>query len=715
MILVSEIVMAINRCLAANANFHDAFLAFQQAGAPVLPVTGDTEVTGVVAREALLNAPPGPDYWERSLTGIIDTNFVFAGLEDQVDPAWLNLTAVVVVENGQPAGVISREALATALYRRAAFKNDELNTILNSAHNGIVAINQDGIVTSFNPAAERMTRRYRQDVVGKYLADVIIPTGLLEVVRTGGTQFGERFNVEFSSGLRTYISNRSAIIHNGEIVGAVGIFQDVSEIEFIVEELKSVKELNNELLTIIESSFDGILVTDHQGVVIRVNKAHQRLTGIASDQIIGRRLQDLAEEGYYSNAVVDEVLKRRSSVTMMETSPLQNHLVITGNPVFNQEGEIFRVVINVRDISELNQLRHELVHTKELSERYHAELTALRIQQMENIGIITSSAEMKDLLDLACRVAQVDSTVLILGESGVGKELLAKMIHQTSNRKLGPFIKINCAAIPENLLESELFGYEAGAFTGANKAGKVGMFELAHNGTLFLDEIGDLPLSLQAKLLRVLQEREIIRLGGTAPRKINVRIVTATHRNIEKMINQGEFREDLFFRLNVVPMHIPPLRERRADIIPLIYHFKEKFYKQYKLKKDFSPQVIDILMDYDWPGNVRELENIVERLFVTTPGSEITLANLPAHLTRKLNQSDASISVNGILPLKRAQLELERQLLGLALEKYGTTYRVAEVLDVDQSTIVRKLNRIKKTYPQPAEPGTGGQAKLGLR
>ena len=277
----------------------------------------------------------------------------------------------------------------------------------------------------------------------------------------------------------------------------------------------------------------------------------------------------------------------------------------------------------------------------------------------------------------------------------MGKEGIGKLLHTQSNRADGPFIKLNCGAIPENLLESELFGYESGAFTGARREGKIGMFELAHNGTLLLDEIGDFPLNLQSKLLRVLQERELVPVGGSKPRQVNVRILAATHKNLEEMTREGKFREDLFFRLNVVPIMIPSLRQRREDIIPLLYHFRDIFSKKYGFQRDFSPEVVEAFLEYDWPGNVRELENMVERLMVVSAGELILVSQLPSSFNRSASKS-GGVSVNFLMPLKEAVDEVERQLIDKALEKYGSTYKTAAALGVNQSTIVRRMARFRR-------------------
>jgi transcriptional regulator with PAS, ATPase and Fis domain len=303
---------------------------------------------------------------------------------------------------------------------------------------------------------------------------------------------------------------------------------------------------------------------------------------------------------------------------------------------------------------------------------------------------------MRHIYDLATWVGQVDSTVLILGESGVGKEVIAHTIVRSSDRRDEPFIKVNCGAIPENLLESELFGYEKGSFTGADRKGKPGMFELAHKGTLLLDEVAEIPLNLQVKLLRAIQEQEIMRVGGTKPIKLEVRIIAATNKNLDERVKNGEFREDLFYRLNVIPITVPPLRDRKEDIPPLIEHFLRRYNDKYKLSKTISPQVIERLVNYDWPGNVRELQNIVERMVVLTREDGISLINIPPQIKPLVEKERYfHVDVADVIPLKDALFQVEKKLIIKALQKYGTTRRAAEALGVDQSTVVRKYQRIR--------------------
>lgn len=313
-------------------------------------------------------------------------------------------------------------------------------------------------------------------------------------------------------------------------------------------------------------------------------------------------------------------------------------------------------------------------------------------------GIVAKSQIMFDVVRLVNQIAPLDCSVLILGESGVGKEVVAKLIHENGSVKNGPFIKVNCGAIPENLMESEFFGYEQGAFTGAKKEGKPGKFELAHNGTIFLDEIGDLPLHLQVKLLRVLQDREVVRIGGHMTRPVNIRVIAATNKNLKKMVQQGQFREDLFYRLNVVPILIPSLKERREDIMPLVFHFKRKFKAKYGIERNCSSEVVKVFQTYEWPGNVRELENTVERLYVMPEfGTGITADILKRHYLNSSWQrhENGLVTINQLGPLKQAVMEVEQKMINMAIEEFGTAKNAAAFLGIDESTISRKL---KKCY-----------------
>lgn len=480
---------------------------------------------------------------------------------------------------------------------------------------------------------------------------------------------------------------------------AIAVFQGLAEVdmclpyllekktnllEVVDQENVKIKELNQELDTIVEGSYDGICITDGNGIISRANKAFMMLYGL-SDSWIGTYAGEIEERGLVSPSVTVLVLKEKRTITLIQEIRNGRTLLATGTPVVNEEGKLTNIVINSRDFSELEKIRHKF--EQNLEEKTKAK---------KNLGtdnIIAYSQKMADVLDTCRKIAKVDSTVLVTGESGVGKEVVAGYIHSISARKEGPWVKVNCGSIPENLIESELFGYEFGAFTGAKREGKIGMFELADKGTIFLDEIGELPYNLQVKLLQVLQEKYIIRIGGIKPVQINTRIIAATNRDLEDMVERGKFRRDLFYRLNVVPILVPSLRDRKDDIIPLATHFLEQFNAKYGAGKKIGREVLEAFLGYNWPGNIRELVNLIERLVVTSDKKYIELADIPGFL----RDQPVSRSLDGLPNLQEAVDQLEKEILQKAYKLYNNSYKMAEALGVNQSTVIRKLKKHKIT------------------
>lgn len=462
----------------------------------------------------------------------------------------------------------------------------------------------------------------------------------------------------------------------------------------VLEQFSKIEELNEDLESVFLNSYDGISIVNNKGITTRVNPAMERLTGVKKEEVIGKEMTQLVIDGVFTDSVSLRVLETKKSATIIQKGRNGKQTTMTGTPIMDQNGRIKNIVINIRDITELYNLNEQLERTRELTTHYQWEINELRRQVIEQNDIVAESKVMHDILDLALRVAKVDSNVLLLGESGVGKEVLAKIIHKSSSRfQMGSYIKINSGAIPANLLESELFGYEEGAFTGARKKGKPGMFQLATGGTLFLDEIGELPLELQVKLLRVIQERELIPLGGVKSVKVDVRIIAATNKNLKKMMEEGKFREDLFYRLNVVPIEIPPLRKRKEDIPSLISHFLNEFNHKYNFRKQFTVEALRQLINYDWPGNVRQLANIVERSLITSKEERISKEELPEEF---IEVNARQFDFEEIIPLNEALELVEKTLINKALEKYKTTYEAAKVLKVSQATIARKAKKYRE-------------------
>ncbi len=464
----------------------------------------------------------------------------------------------------------------------------------------------------------------------------------------------------------------------------------------LIERITELQKENKELKTIIDSIYAGIYLADGEGKTLMVNSIYETMSGIPASELVGKKLNDLVNEGYFTESASMVVIQTRSPATVIYTCKTGKKLMAKGKPIFDQDGQLVRIVNTVWDITELMRMESKIEETKEFSvgEGKHKS----RIGAMEDF--VARSDKMLHVLDLAMRVAKVDSTVLILGESGVGKEIIAKIIHKASANNQGPFIKVNCASIPENLLESELFGYEKGSFTGASKEGKTGMFELASGGTILLDEIGEMPVHLQAKLLRVLQDKEIIPVGGTKPRKIDTRVIAATNRNLVEMVKRGQFREDLYYRLNVVPIIIPPLRERKEDILSLIVYFMHGYNKKYNTNKKLSNEIIEKLTRYSWPGNVRELQNFVERMIVITDEEDITLKDVNDYFIDR--NEDIQLEDARELTLKEQVEKTEKMAVEEALKRCGSTRKAARVLGVDQSTVVRKAKKYNIDYMHDA-------------
>lgn len=435
---------------------------------------------------------------------------------------------------------------------------------------------------------------------------------------------------------------------------------------------------------------DGIYITNAQGLTLKVNTAYERITGVSVQQVVGRYMRDIVRDGILSNSITQRVIDTGGVVTANQTTASGKHLTLRGVPI-RKNRVVVLVVTFVRDITVINELERELLQSKEVASHYRNRLNQLEGQEK----YIAVSREFQAAVALAHKVAQVDSTVLILGESGSGKEVLAREVHEKSHRRDRPFLKVNCGAIPENLLESELFGYESGAFTGAKKGGHMGLFEAASKGTLFLDEIGDIPLHLQVKLLRVLQEHTVTRLGSTKAISVDTRVIAATNQDLESMVRQKTFREDLYYRLNIVTIKAPPLRERKADIPSMIDFFVNRLNEKYHLNKQLSPGLIAALMDYDWPGNVRELENIVERVLVTSTSDVISPeeARLPwTVVAAAVTAEDIAAPIEEV-SLKTAVERLERQMLLDAARRYKTTYAIARTLQISQPSVSRKMKK----------------------
>lgn len=427
----------------------------------------------------------------------------------------------------------------------------------------------------------------------------------------------------------------------------------------------------------------AIFIDDHNGDTLWINKACEDLYKIDKRDIIGRNIRDLETDGIFSPSVAKQTFINKAEVSIVHSNRNGKKLLTTGIPL-EENQEIHGIVTTSRDITELVCLKNKLDNMQD-------ELDALRSNHLLNGMVIYRSKEMQETLLLAKRLSKVESTVLITGESGVGKGVISKFIHENGPRSNFEFVKVNCGAIPDTLLESELFGYDEGAFTGSKKRGKLGLFEIANGGTIFLDEIGEMPLHLQVKILQVLQDREIKRVGGTKSIPISVRVIAATNKNLEEMVKQGTFREDLYYRLSVVPMHIKPLRERKDDILAFTHNFLEKFNKKFEEVKHFSQGAIERFINYNWPGNVRELENMIERLVITTDTEMIDVNHLPKYIC---NQNEVVEIIEGAT-LEEMLSFYEKNIIVNAAKQSSNTRELAKSLGISQATIVRKMKKHK--------------------
>ncbi|MCF8033484.1 MAG: sigma 54-interacting transcriptional regulator [Desulfarculaceae bacterium] len=598
------------------------------------------------------------------------------------------------VRDGEGAIVGVQSLLWDVTDKRQAEENlkhtkAQLETVLQSVPSGIFAVDQDCRFTIVNQQAEKLMGFHQADALGKPANQFVPDTRLDRVLASGKLEMGK----PFSHNGRNFMVSRSPILQRDQVIGAVSVFQDASELEAVQKQVEELQRLNDELSSLIENSHDGVLITDTYQV-ITVNPSFGRITGLAPSMLKGRDVSGLDSERHVCLAVVQAVFRHvkshRSSVTMRRKLNSGNEIFVTGNPVLDKYGQVVRVVMNIRDVTELHSLEE---HIKRLSEVCLEDEKAAASPEAA-FGIVAESPATKNLLDLAMRVAQVDSTVLLSGESGVGKDVLAKLIHNLSKRSGQPFVSLNCGAIPEHLLESELFGYEKGAFSGADRYGKPGLFEEAVGGTVFLDEVGELPLNLQVKPLKVLQEQRCRRLGSVKTVDLDIRILAATNRNLKQMVADGQFREDLFYRLYVVPIEIPPLRERRQDILPLALRFLKAYNKKYDVSRSLGHELLRVLETAEWPGNVRELQNVIERLVVTADADVLE----PRHLPRSMHPGDEErqpplVWVTGDVKLREARDQLEKQLIQKALSQTNNTREAAKLLGVTHSTVVRKAQK----------------------
>lgn len=526
---------------------------------------------------------------------------------------------------------------------------------------------------------------------------------LIELTKKNNINSILEIDPDFSSELILEEKQINKYISFGDIKIAVDIYVTKydninTEFIYVFEESVLTSKVLDEVINYID---DIVIIASKDGVYLKQNKTTKLLgydEQYGQEELIGKKPQCLIDKNITSNPITQQVLKTKKTINSIVKYSNGKVITYTGNPIYSENGEVNKIILTGRDVSRLVELEEKLEKTEKIKNKYYAQLTELK-KYCELNKIVYSSASMDKLLNIAMRAAKTDSSVFITGESGVGKEVIAKFIHRNSKREDKPFIAINCAAIPSELLESEFFGYEEGAFTGAKKGGKKGLLEEATGGTIFLDEIAELPLQMQSKLLRVLQENRFMRIGGNKYIPIDVRYVCATNLSKEQLSNRLKFRQDLYYRLSVVPIRIPPLRERKDDIFPLVYHFLKYFNDKYNRNIIISKDVMKLLYHYNWPGNVRELKNVIERLIILAEEDMINESefNMVTTLEDDNNEENGQLDIyiKKLMDLNRAHRIVDEIMIGRALNEYGTIVKAAKVLGIDPSTIHRK---IKKGY-----------------
>lgn len=560
-----------------------------------------------------------------------------------------------------------------------------LRAIFDAINEGILVVDTNENIIMINNAAAKLIGVEKKDAEGKNVVKILPNTRLPVVLRTKNPELNQIQKLKDT----TIITSRMPIFDKkGDIKGAVAIFRDISEVKNLAEELTNLKEIRTLLEAIINSTQDAISVVDSEGKGILINKAYTNLVGLTKEDIIGKPATvDIAE----GESVHYKVLKTRMPIkgVPMKVGPNKKEVIVHAAPIIVND-QLKGSVAVIHDVSEIKRLTEELDFTKRKLRHLEAKYTF--------DDIIGESPLIVEAKEAARSVAFTNATILLRGESGTGKELFAHAIHNSSYRKHNQFVRVNCAALTDSLLGSELFGYAEGAFTGAKKGGRKGLFEEADGGTIFLDEISEIGLSHQAMLLRVLNEKEILRVGESKPVPVNVRVIAATNVNLERAVEEGRFRKDLYFRLNVFPIYIPPLRERKEDIPLLVEHFIKKYNQEYgRAVESIEKSALKSLMDYDWPGNIRELENVISRAIINmkTGESIIEKKHLPSFVGGYFEEKLRIVNSKNLnLPLKSLIEETEKEAIIIALNKTGgNKHEAARILGISIRNLFYKIKK----------------------
>jgi PAS domain S-box-containing protein len=556
--------------------------------------------------------------------------------------------------------------------------------VIEALHNGVIIVDQDGVIIMCNTSGSELLNVDKEEIIGKHITEVVEGSLLQRVAKEGVAFPNQKYKIKN----RDMLANLSPLIKDGMIIGAISVFQDATDLHNTLSLLDEKEKEVLQLKEILELLYDGIIMVDSQGIVTMINQTYCDFLGVNINEVIGKHVTEVVE-----NTRMHIVVKTGKPEIGSVMSVGDKKIIVMRTPIWKDNkviGAIGKVLYT--DISQLKTLAQRLNVAESTLDFYKQELKRVRGAKYSFEQIIGDHEKMREAKDLARKVANSRSTVLIRGESGTGKELFAHAIHEASNRSDGPLIRINCAAIPANIIEAELFGYEEGAFTGAKKGGKPGKIEQAQGGTLFLDEVGDMPLDMQVKLLRVLQEKEVERIGGTQLNQIDIRVIAATNRPLEEMVKSGQFREDLYYRLNVFHILIPPLRERGPDVITTAQLILGEINSELGTSiSGFQKDVEELLSSYHWPGNVREMQNVIERsIHLAVNGSQICLEHLPPYLL-VLTEGQMGSSTHS---LEKEVEQAEKNAIKRALQMtQGNRSKAADLLEIHRASLYRKMEK----------------------
>ena len=666
-----ELVDPVKVVVEEGTIIQEAYKALKESNTEIGFTIKNGEISGYFTINTLFEQLINSE--SKTIRTIFQKDLLFVKESDLVRRIY-NCTVVIVINNNaQPIGFIQMKDLDEKL---ASIHLNTLNKGLNSAEIGIVTLDKFFRVKFMNDTAEQILGMAKELFVRRDYRKIICSNENLESVLKG-----DRLrNVEDEFNYKKIIGQYSPIYKNKKIIGVIHNFYLKEQFNQVINQVDFVKEMSTDLEMFYENSNEQIIITNEKSEIIKIGGAYfsSFFGSILKEELNGMSTKELTKQGMFYPDIVQDCINKKEKIIMKQYSE-SGAILSTAIPVL-EKNELKKVIVLSKNITKEEPRKNDIKNMN---------------KELEN-PIVYQSLKMTKLMEEIRAVSPLNSTILITGESGVGKEVIAKTIHHQSAQANEQFVAINCGAIPENLIESELFGHEKGSFTGAHTT-RIGLFEQSNGGTVFLDEIGELPYSMQVKLLRVLQEKEIVRVGGAETIQVDFRVIAATNKNLLEEVHKNNFREDLYYRLHIVPLQIPALRDRPDDISPLAVHFLEHFNKKFnKNNKDISYRALSTLEAYEWPGNIRELRNIIERLVITSQKEEIDIQDVYDVLWSEEPDIQNKIKITKLMPLKEAVEETERQLIELALKKYKTAKKASEYLDVSMSTISRRKKRYDK-------------------